>query len=222
MLTHAILMDFPFRIHTNSKEYGFGQSLLHEGQLVFHTPPYSLQPVSLQECHESYGKANIRIARPDVDQKSPLVQHKTESPHSTATGVAAAAEKPYPKIKAKEMGSPATLERKNRRFSYGNSRATINSHEVPYARLLDSPSRIAKGKDAIDPKISPTPSARQLQQQQPLHQDASLNTPKSLRIPTPKTSSSDSKLTVEYNCPESMEPVSFERPVFFGEYFVSN
>lgn len=205
------------RIHTNSKEYGFGQSLLHEGQLVFHTPPYSLQPVSLQECHESFGKANIRIARPDVDQKSPLVQHKTESPHTTTTGVAAAVEKPHPKMKAKEMGSPATLERKNRRFSYGNSRATINSHEVPYARLLDSPSRIGKGKDAIDPKISPTPSARQLQQQQ-LHQDASLSTPKSLRIPTPKTSSSDSKLTVEYNCPESNEPVSGD--IFFcaGEF----
>lgn len=199
-----------YQIHTNSKEYGFGQSLLHEGQLVFHTPPYSLQPVSLQECHESFGKANIRIARPDIDQKSPLVQHKSESAghqcSSSSTGVAAVVEKPYPKIKTKEMGSPAaTLERKNRRFSYGNSRPT--AHEVPYARLLDSPSRIGGGgktnKETIDAKISPTPIVRQ---QQPLPADAT--TPKSLRIPTPKTSSSDSKLTVEYNCPESNEPVT--------------
>lgn len=195
-----------YQIHTNTKEYGFGQSLLHEGQLVFHTPPYSLQPVSLQECHESFGKANIRIARPDVgDQKSPLVQHKSES-----SGVAAAVEKPYPKIKTKDIGSPATLERKNRRFSYGNS-TRPTAHEVPYARLLDSPSRIGNaggkgGKDQIDPKISPTPLVAR--PQQPLPQDAT--TPKSLRIPTPKTSSSDSKLTVEYNCTENSEPVPDE------------
>lgn len=90
----------------HSKEYGFGQSLLHEGQLVFHTPPYSLQPVSLQEGHENFGKANIRISRPDVDQKSPLSHHKyfDQSP------------------KPKDVGSPSTLDRKNRRFSYANTR----------------------------------------------------------------------------------------------------
>lgn len=100
------IIEFHFRIHMHSKEYGFGQSLLHEGQLVFHTPPYSLQPVSLQEGHESFGKANIRISRPDVDQKSPLSHHKyfDQSP------------------KPKDIGSPSTLDRKNRRFSYANSR----------------------------------------------------------------------------------------------------
>lgn len=44
-----------FHILNNPKEYGFGESILHEGQLVFHTPPYSLQPVFLQEPHE-YGR----------------------------------------------------------------------------------------------------------------------------------------------------------------------
>uniref|UniRef100_A0A182U7T9 Bridge-like lipid transfer protein family member 1 N-terminal domain-containing protein n=1 Tax=Anopheles melas TaxID=34690 RepID=A0A182U7T9_9DIPT len=48
-----------YHIHPNTREYGFGQSLLHEGQLVFHTPPYSLQPVSLQECYEYIGKPNL-------------------------------------------------------------------------------------------------------------------------------------------------------------------
>ncbi|XP_052898709.1 bridge-like lipid transfer protein family member 1 [Anopheles moucheti] len=48
-----------YHIHPNPREYGFGQSLLHEGQLVFHTPPYSLQPVSLQECYEYIGKPNL-------------------------------------------------------------------------------------------------------------------------------------------------------------------
>lgn len=107
--------------------------------------------------------------------------------------MSAPCEKPYQKIKGKDIGSPATLDRKNRRLSYASSRQNISSHEVPYSRLLDSPSRIVKGKDNVDAKISPTPSIRQHQ-----HQDSGLTTPKSLKIPTPKTSSSDSKLTVEY------------------------
>lgn len=112
----------------HSKEYGFGQSLLHEGQLVFHTPPYSLQPVSLQEGHESFGKANIRIARPESDQKSPLSHHKyfDQSP------------------KPKDIGSPSTLDRKNRRFSYANSRCVslvIDTDQIGFkvtAEMLNS------------------------------------------------------------------------------------
>lgn len=142
---------------------------------MFHTPPYSLQPVSLQEGHESFGKANIRISKPDIEQKSPLSHHKyfDQSP------------------KPKDNGSPSTLDRKNRRFSYANSRqnTAITANEVPYARLLDSPSRVSKGKDQLDAKVSPTPSMK--------HEYGS-HTPKALRIPAPKTSSSDSKLTVDY------------------------
>lgn len=89
--------------------------------------------------------------------------------------------------------SPGTLERKSRRFSYANSRPNINSHEVPYARLLDSPSRITKTKDSVDSRVSPTPSVRH----GPGGYDG-LTTPKALRIPIQKTSSSDSKLTGEY------------------------
>lgn len=58
-------------INTNSKEYGFGQSILYENQLVFHTPPYSLQPVSLQECYEYIGKTNICVSKYDPEPKSP-------------------------------------------------------------------------------------------------------------------------------------------------------
>jgi hypothetical protein len=38
-----------FRIREPGQDPGFGQSILHEGQLVFHTPPYGSQDVSLQE-----------------------------------------------------------------------------------------------------------------------------------------------------------------------------
>jgi hypothetical protein len=37
------------RIHEPGRDPGFGQSILHEGQLVFRTPPYGSQDVSLQE-----------------------------------------------------------------------------------------------------------------------------------------------------------------------------
>lgn len=130
-----------FRIHLNSKEYGFGQSLLHEGQLVFHTPPYSLQPVSLQECNESIGKANIRVARPVVEHRSPMAPHKSASAaavvdpassglNKTVSGDKIDLQAYQQKIATSKdtsaatgcTGSPSTLERKNRRFSYANSR----------------------------------------------------------------------------------------------------
>ncbi|XP_061939071.1 bridge-like lipid transfer protein family member 1 isoform X15 [Apis cerana] len=38
-----------YRINESGKEKGFGQSILHNGQLVFHTSPYNLQDVSLQD-----------------------------------------------------------------------------------------------------------------------------------------------------------------------------
>lgn len=136
----------------NSKEYGFGQSLLHEGQLVFHTPPYSLQPVSLQEGNESIGKANIRIARSEFDggaQRSPMAPHKSASATAVVDPSLSSALNKTPsgdkidrnsyqsKIKSTKeatgfaatagvttgpAGSPNTLERKARRFSYANSR----------------------------------------------------------------------------------------------------
>lgn len=56
-----LIFDSIFSIHSNPKEYGFGQSLLHEEQLVFHTPPYSLQPVSLQECYEYINKVLLIV-----------------------------------------------------------------------------------------------------------------------------------------------------------------
>lgn len=123
-----------FSIHPNPKEYGFGQSLLHEGQLVFHTPPYSLQPVSLQECYEYIGRGNIRGSKHCVDSKSPLPQkhenvisqHKIEtSPNSTLLRPGEKPEKPtsHPgKVRDKDMGSPLTAERRGRRFSYTNPR----------------------------------------------------------------------------------------------------
>lgn len=115
---------------------------MHEGQLVFHTPPYSLQPVSLQEGNESIGKANIRVARPIVEHRSPMAPHKSASAAAVVDPASSGLNKTVSGDKidlqayqqkvatSKEAvaatagctGSPNTLERKNRRFSYANSR----------------------------------------------------------------------------------------------------
>lgn len=188
----------PNSIHTNSKEYGFGQSILYDGQLVFHTPPYSLQPVSLQECYENFCKTNIRVSRHDAaDQKSPLFHHQSHDTSTSSVSPIDKSDRPaYPKI-MKQNGSPVTLDRKNRRHSHttNNTRQNItpSPHEVPYSRLLDSPSnRAAIAKEMHDFKTSPILSPR------PSDNDVRLLTPKSLRIPASKASASESKLTGDY------------------------
>ncbi|KAL7044402.1 hypothetical protein ACKWTF_001906 [Chironomus riparius] len=125
----------------STKEYGFGQSLFHDGLLVFHTPPYSLQSISLQECFEYINKNTSRTSKSTLDTKSPLPQkhennihnqHKTEvSPNSTFIRDKSG-RSTLERAKEKDSNSPITAERRGRRFSYTNAR-----HDVPY-RLLDS------------------------------------------------------------------------------------
>ena len=40
---------YDFRINDPGKDPGFGQSILHEAQLVFHTPPYNTHDVSIHD-----------------------------------------------------------------------------------------------------------------------------------------------------------------------------
>lgn len=121
-----------YNIHPNIKEYGFGESLLHEGQLVFHTPPYSLQSVSLQECYEYMNRNNIRASRHCVDlSKSPLPQ-KYEMPHKydvspSGTLIRHGDNKiektsSLQRMRDRDIGSPLTSDRRGRRSSYTNSR----------------------------------------------------------------------------------------------------
>lgn len=108
-------------IHTNNKEYGFGQSILYDGQLVFHTPPYSLQPVSLQECYENIGRANICVSHYDAEPKSPLSQTNIDPICSNSISPIDKSERQQSsskEVKAKEIDSPGILDRKNRRISH--------------------------------------------------------------------------------------------------------
>lgn len=102
--TNSFINFIYFSINTNSKEYGFGQSILYENQLVFHTPPYSLQPVSLQECYEYIGKTNICVSKFDPEPKSP---HNVENVGDRQSNT----------VRSTESGSPNIYDRKVRKTS---------------------------------------------------------------------------------------------------------
>ncbi|XP_038111246.1 transmembrane protein KIAA1109 isoform X3 [Culex quinquefasciatus] len=184
-----------YHIHPSSREYGFGQSLLHVDQLVFHTPPYSLQPVSLQECYEYVGKPNLRTTH----AKSPLppkhesimTQKQSDiSPNSTmirsgGAGSDKSGKSSLERVKEKDNGSPLSADRsRGRRFSYTSARQNTISHDVPYYRLLESSPK------ANSIKVS-TPTAMR-------DSESRLLTPKAIKVQAPKTSASDSRLTMEY------------------------
>ncbi|EAT39350.1 AAEL008845-PA, partial [Aedes aegypti] len=179
-----------YHIHPNPREYGFGQSLLHEDQLVFHTPPYSMQPVSLQECYDYVGKPNLRSTRHcPTDSKSPLppkheafmTQKQCDvSPNSTMirSGGDKSGKSSLERVKEKDCGGQNTI-----------------SHDVPYYRLLESSPK------ANNPKICT--SMRQ-------DSESRLLTPKAIKVQAPKTSASDSRLTMEYFQGEDTVSVSEE------------
>ncbi|XP_058820213.1 bridge-like lipid transfer protein family member 1 isoform X3 [Topomyia yanbarensis] len=187
-----------YHIYPNSREYGFGQSLLHDEQLVFHTPPYSLQPVSLQECYEYVGRPNLRTARFGTDSKSPLPpKHESilntqkqcdVSPNNTMirSGGDKSGKSSLERVKEKDNSSPLSADRsRGRRFSYSSGRQNTISHDVPYYRLLESSPKINNSK------LSTSSGVRQ-------DSESRLLTPKAIKVQVPKTSASDSRLTMEY------------------------
>ncbi|XP_065078677.1 bridge-like lipid transfer protein family member 1 isoform X6 [Ochlerotatus camptorhynchus] len=185
-----------YHIHPNPREYGFGQSLLHDEQLVFHTPPYSMQPVSLQECYDYVGKPNLRPMRHCPDSKSPLPpKHESfmtqkqcdVSPNSTMirSGGDKSGKSSLERVKEKDSGgSPLSADRsRGRRFSYTSARQNTISHDVPYYRLLES-----------SPKFNSSKISNSTRQDS----ESRLLTPKAIKVQAPKTSASDSRLTMEY------------------------
>lgn len=89
------------------------------------------------------------------------------------------------------IGSPNTLERRNKRFS--TTRQT--SVEVPYARLLDSPSKKVLKQDSTE---SQGVAFRR-------GSDSNKSQNNTLRVSPPKTSISDSRLTGEVNVEDELE-----------------
>lgn len=125
MIKERLITLIIYSIHPSPKEYGFGESLLHEGQLVFHTPPYSIQNVSLQECYEYVTKreSNSRAAGHSEGTNSPIPIGKFErgdmSPNNTLRTPGSERAARVGQVVIKERESPQTMDRRNgRRYSY--------------------------------------------------------------------------------------------------------
>ncbi|XP_069702783.1 bridge-like lipid transfer protein family member 1 isoform X3 [Periplaneta americana] len=196
-----------FRIHEPGRDPGFGQSILHEGQLVFHTPPYGSQDVSLQEPvngwdtvvgnPRSTGTTGLKVTttneRNSGESPGTLAGERSRSVAETnkdsSSRLSTASPSPV-----SCYGDKRAL---GRRFSYtsasNRSGNNATTRDVPYARLVDnSPTNL------LPPKLD---------------SDSMLNAERSksiLSVPetegAPKSSISDSKLAVDYfNTPPTKE-----------------
>ncbi|KAF4529366.1 hypothetical protein B566_EDAN016815, partial [Ephemera danica] len=148
---------------------GFGQSILHEAQLVFHTPPYSSHEiVSLQEPSSWDTSSNRRDILLKVPRDRPVCERSSSMTDTHCSKTSGAS--PMTAIEgAHSLG---------RRFSY--TTGFKPNKDVPYARLMDSPNFLPK-----------------LDSDSRLH--TNVRSKSVLNVPeTPKTSCSDSKLAVDY------------------------
>ncbi|XP_012263790.2 transmembrane protein KIAA1109 homolog isoform X5 [Athalia rosae] len=174
-----------YRIHETGKEKGFGQSILLDGQLVFHTPPYSLQDVSLQDVYVPNTGPKLTVLPDDI--QSPKVgfeRSRSTIDHNKDSSNEGNSSSKLSTASASPLVGMADRRPLARRFSYTSMRGP-NMKDVPYARLVDA---------------SPT-----AQLPQKLDSDSKLNTERSksiLSVPeietAPKSSASDSKLAVDY------------------------
>lgn len=188
-----------YSIINNNKDFGFGESILHQGQLVFHTPPYSQHRVSLYDSADFNGKG--KLYRPTVELRNGSLKKSDHCALPDGTrfkiggGVVEKPELSSSRNKSREsIGSPNTLERRNKR--YACQRQT--SVEVPYARLLDSPSKkLQLQHDSVDGG-----SANIHRRGSDSHR---------LRVSPPKTSISDSRLTGEVALDDEHEVSSARR-----------
>ncbi|XP_045512611.1 transmembrane protein KIAA1109 homolog isoform X1 [Pieris brassicae] len=108
-------------------EYGYGQSLLNPGQLVFHTPPYNSLNVCLQPT-------NVSVLVP-----SPLPQIINKSPQ-TAERRSLTRRFSYTSV---NKGSNNVL-------------VSSTKSDVPYARLVDSSAPLGSSKIDSDSKLNKT------------------------------------------------------------------
>ncbi|KAL4710254.1 hypothetical protein ACJJTC_003534 [Scirpophaga incertulas] len=112
-------------IETTPGEFGYGQSLLHPGQLVFHTPPYNSLNVCLQP-------SNVVTLIP-----SPLPQTFSRSPQSTER-------------RSLTRRSSYTSVSKGS----NNMLVSSTKSDVPYARLVDSTVPLGNSKIDSDSKLN--------------------------------------------------------------------
>ncbi|CAH1991192.1 unnamed protein product [Acanthoscelides obtectus] len=114
-----------FRINPPGQDPGYGQSILHEGMLLFRTPPYIITDITLQDTQ--------------IDLRAP--KKHCDSPKVTATlEREASLERDIPN---------GSLEKKaSRRYSSTSIKSSLLK-EVPYSRLIEaSPSNFPNKLDS--------------------------------------------------------------------------
>lgn len=109
-----------FRVNEPGKYPGYGQSILHEGHLIFRTPPYVLNEITLQDTNpltkiQNRDRKSFETRTPTLEREKTAIHEKTI--HS----------------------SPSSFEerRNSRRFSSTSVRSTILK-DVPYSRLIET------------------------------------------------------------------------------------
>ncbi|XP_014242068.1 uncharacterized protein KIAA1109 isoform X2 [Cimex lectularius] len=179
-----------FRINENGKDPGFGQSILHESQLVFHTPPYNSNNVNI---YDTVGVWTDTLTRPSAFKLNSGLE-PSDSPHSEIKVERSRSVTDHHRDRRKvDTPSPVASIKSSqpRRFSYTSTtpnRSSTNGHgkDVPYSRLVDSsPTSLLPPKLDSDSRLHASDKARSI-----------LSVPES-EI-QPKSSISDSKLAVDY------------------------
>ncbi|KAL3270941.1 hypothetical protein HHI36_021446 [Cryptolaemus montrouzieri] len=163
-----------FRINEPGNYPGFGQSILHEGMLIFRTTPYIYNEISLQDTVRHHKPLNT----------SGSFKRAFESPKM------AYLERERSIDLERNVSPNASIERKtNRRFSSSSVRSAIIK-EVPYSRLIET--------------CPPLLTTAKLDSDSKLHTEKGklLVTSTDVEL-LPKNSVSDSKLAVDYfNAPK--------------------
>ncbi|XP_060850802.1 bridge-like lipid transfer protein family member 1 isoform X1 [Rhopalosiphum padi] len=173
------------RVNESGKDPGFGQSILHDCQLIFHTPPYNIGSGVVIHDHPVPQWPNIRLVNKVYQDQSEGSKNSSNAPTNM----------PYT-IDSEDIPSPLPTHPLSRRFSYSSAASRLNgvqtiSREVPYSRLIDA---------------SPTPVLKMDSRPPSPHR---FNTTRSiLSVPEntlavdngacPKYSVSDSRLAVDY------------------------
>nr|XP_031841602.1 transmembrane protein KIAA1109 isoform X3 [Nomia melanderi] len=186
-----------YRINEPGKEKGFGQSILHDGQLVFHTSPYNLKDVSLQD----YPVVGVKLtATQDGSHtsKKGVERPRSVAEHNKDSGIEENSSTKFITASASPFACSGERKLLGRRFSYTSMRGS-SVRDVPYSRLVDA-SPVAHLPQKLD-------------------SDSKLHTERSksiLSVPeieaAPKSSVSDSKLAVDYFNASDVEPFEPNSP----------
>ncbi|CAG9772767.1 unnamed protein product [Ceutorhynchus assimilis] len=122
-----------FRINEPGRDPGYGQSILHENALIFRTPPYIINEITLQDTlNRSSSRRNGSNSKVTTLEREKSVEKE---------GVL--------------YNSPSSLSdvRKNRRLSSTSIKSSIITKEVPYSRLIDASHATLPSKLDSDSKL---------------------------------------------------------------------